>query len=382
MASGPWPRLRFVAKTHPRGRRDGNSEERRLTETEAPAPNRVRRAAVIIALIGLVLATGIIAYVGFGKVVSAFAEIGWKGLIGLCVTYLAPVGLLAAAWLVLDPGAPIKTWFTFYFARLVRDASGELLPFSSLGGFVFGARAAILGGVDPAIAISTTVADVTAEFIGQLGFTAIGIALLWYRPGPQGENQQLITSSVLGLGAGVLAAAAFILLQRRATGPIERGVARWAPSALAQTSAVVASLHGLYQRPARLTASSVLHLSAWVLGGVGVWAGLWIAGRHMSLRTIMGVESLVYVVRTITFAAPMGLGVIEGGYVVVGHLFGLSPEFALALSLIKRVRDIVIGLPALALWQVMEGRRLLAPAPSADADAVDCDTDTTKPRLP
>jgi hypothetical protein len=44
----------------------------------------------------------------------------------------------------------------------VRDASGELLPFSSLGGFVFGARAAILGGVDPAVAISTTVADVTA----------------------------------------------------------------------------------------------------------------------------------------------------------------------------------------------------------------------------
>jgi putative membrane protein len=344
--------------------------KRRLTETEAPAPNRVRRAAVIAALIGLVLATAIIGYFGFGKVAGAFAEIGWKGLIGLCLTYLVPVALLAAAWLVLDPGAPpAKTLLTFYFARLVRDASGELLPFSSLGGFVFGARAAILGGVEPAVAISTTVADVTAEFIGQLGFTALGIALLWYRPGPQGENQQLITSSILGLGAGVLAAAAFILLQRRATRPIERGVARWAPSALAQTSAVVASLHELYQKPARLTLSSVLHLSAWVLGGVGVWAGLWIAGHHLSLRTIMGVESLVYVVRTVTFAMPMGLGVIEGGYVVVGGLFGLSPEFALALSLIKRVRDIAIGLPALAIWQAMEGRRLLttpgAPKPRA-----------------
>jgi hypothetical protein len=51
---------------------------------------------------------------------------------------------------------------------------------------------------------------------------------------------------------------------------------------------------------------------------------------------------------------------------VVGALFGLSPEFALALSLIKRVRDIVIGVPALALWQAMEGRRLLAkPSPLA-----------------
>ena len=342
-----------------------------MTETEAPGPNRVRRAAVVIMLIGLVLATGIIGYVGFGKVVSALAEIGWKGLLGLCLTYLVPVGLLAAAWLVLDPGAPpAKTWVTFYFARLVRDASGELLPFSSLGGFVFGARAAILGGVDPAVAISTTVADVTAEFIGQLGFTALGhrAALVPARtPGREPAADHLVRARYRR--AGVLPpAAAFILLQRRATGPIERGVARWAPAALAQTSAVVASLHGLYQKPARLTASSVLHLSAWVLGGIGVWAGLWIAGRHLSLRTIMGVESLVYVVRTITFAAPMGLGVIEGGYVVVGHLFGLTPEFALALSLIKRVRDIAIGLPALALWQVMEGRRLLI-APAAPCRA-------------
>jgi glycosyltransferase 2 family protein len=315
--------------------------------------------AVIAALLGLVLATAIIAWVGFGKVASAFAEIGWRGLLAMCAFYLAPVGVLAAAWLVLDPGAPLRHLVTFYFARLVRDASGELLPFSSIGGYVFGARAAILGGVEPAMAISTTVVDITAEFIGQLGFTALGLVLLTHQPSANFESQQLLTASLFGLGAGALAAAAFVLAQRRATRPIERWVARWAPSALAQTSAVVGSLHALYQKPARLTASSVLHLAAWILQAIGVWAGLWVAGRHMSLRTIMGVESLVYVVRTLTFAAPMGLGVIEGSYVVVGHLFGLTPEFALALSLIKRVRDIVIGLPALALWQVMEGRRLL-----------------------
>jgi putative membrane protein len=362
----PWPRRGFEAKTFSAAaaRRGGISEGRRLSAPESAGGGHVRRAAIIAALLGLVLATVIIVYFGFDKVVLALEKIGWRGLAGLCVCYLVPVGFLAAAWLVLDPGAPPKAWFTFYFARLVRDASGELLPFSSLGGFVFGARAAILGGVEPAVAISTTVVDVTAEFIGQLGFTALGIALLFNRPQAPQEDQALLQSSVLGLGAGVLAAAAFILLQRRATGPIERAVARWAPSALAQTSAVVGSVHALYQKPARLTVSSVLHLAAWVLGGVGVWAGLWFAGRHMSLRTIMGVESLVYVVRTITFAAPMGLGVIEGGYVVVGALFGLTPEFALALSLIKRVRDIVIGLPALALWQAMEGRRLLATKPN------------------
>ncbi|HEY1750785.1 MAG TPA: lysylphosphatidylglycerol synthase domain-containing protein [Caulobacteraceae bacterium] len=332
-----------------------------MSSPEPTGRSRARRVAVIVALIGLVLATGLIAYVGFGKVVQAFAEIGWRGLVGMIATYLVPVGLLAAAWLVLDPGAPPRTWITFYFARLVRDASGELLPFSSLGGFVFGARAAILGGVEPAVAIATTVGDVTAEFIGQLGFAALGIALLFSHSGAGVEDQELLQSCVLGLGAGVLAAVLFVAVQRWASGPIERSVARWAPSALAQTSAVVTLVHQLYRKPARLTVSSVLHLCAWILGGVGVWAGLWVAGRHMSLRTIMGLESLVYVVRTVTFFVPMGFGAIEGGYVVVGHLFGLSAEFSLALSLIKRVRDVAIGLPALLIWQGMEGRRLLLP---------------------
>ena len=162
-----------------------------------------------------------------------------------------------------------------------------------------------------------------------------------------------------------MAAAAFVLLQRRASGPIERMAwragrrARWP-----RPGAVVASLHALYQKPLLLTLSSFMHLAAWVLGAVGVWAGLWVAGLHMSLRTIVCLESLVYIVRTLTFAVPMGLGVIEGGYLAVGILlFGPQhADFAVALSLMKRVRDVAIGLPALALWQVMEGRRLLAAA--------------------
>ena len=350
-----------------------------MSEPESAGGSHVRRAAIVAALVGLALATGLIGYVGFGKVAGAFAEIGFRGLFGLIAAYLPPVGLLAAAWLVLDPGAPPRTWFTLYFARLVRDASGELLPFSSLGGFVFGARAAILGGVEPAVAISTTVVDVTAEFIGQLGFSALGIALLFSRAGAGVEDQELLQSSLLGLGAGVLAAVLFVLLQRWASGPIERAVGRWAPSALAQTSAVVSSVHALYHKPTRLTVSSVLHLSAWVLGGVGVWAGLWLAGPqyHLSLRTIMGLESLVYVVRTMTFFVPMGLGAIEGGYVIVGHLFGLSAEFCLALSLIKRLRDIAIGVPALVIWQAMEGRRLLAKSKAA-AEAAPAEI-TSKP---
>jgi putative membrane protein len=329
-------------------------------------------------LVGLAIATAIILYVGWDEIIAGFLKIGWRGLLALIGMYLGPVAILSAAWLVIDPSLRVRFWPALYFARLVRDASGELLPFSSLGGFVFGARAAILGGVEPVAAISTTMVDVTAEFIGQLGFAALGAVLLFYRP--EAPPQDLIPTSLVGLAAGAAAAIAFIFLQHRFTGPVERTIARWAPSnAIAQEGAVTASLHALYQRPGRLMLSSFLHLAAWVLGAVGVWAGLWVAGLHMSLRTIVCLESLVYVVRTLTFAVPMGLGVIEGGYLGVGALLQDPHQpinlaaFAVSLSLMKRVRDIAIGLPAIAIWQVLEGRRLLIPVDAGKTGAPNAD---------
>jgi hypothetical protein len=39
----------------------------------------------------------------------------------------------------------------------------------------------------------------------------------------------------------------------------------------------------------------------------------------------------------------------------------LGPEVALALSLIKRIRELTVGLPALLAWQMIEGHRLVRP---------------------
>jgi hypothetical protein len=43
-----------------------------------------------------------------------------------------------------------------------------------------------------------------------------------------------------------------------------------------------------------------------------------------------------------------------------GALLGLPADLALAVSLTKRVRELAFGLPGLAAWQWVEGRRWLA----------------------
>ena len=63
-------------------------------------------------------------------------------------------------------------------------------------------------------------------------------------------------------------------------------------------------------------------------------------------------------IRSIGFVVPNSVGVQEGAYILLGGAFGLSPEMGLALSLLKRARDLTIGLPVIALWQAIEGGRL------------------------
>ena len=82
------------------------------------------------------------------------------------------------------------------------------------------------------------------------------------------------------------------------------------------------------------------------------------------------IEALIQVLSSAAFVVPAALGVQEGGFLVLGGLIGLTPDVALALALVRRTRDVVIFVPALAWWQLSLGRRLLrrpGPDPSAPA---------------
>ena len=101
-----------------------------------------------------------------------------------------------------------------------------------------------------------------------------------------------------------------------------------------------------------------LHLACWVAGALEVWVALRLAGRPLDFAVVLVIESLLYAIRTVAFAIPNAVGVQEGAYILVGGAFGLTPEMGLALSLLKRARDLLIGLPALGAWQALEGGRL------------------------
>jgi putative membrane protein len=325
----------------------------------APVSRRARLLVALAAIAGLALATAVIGAFGLTAVLAALERIGWRGFAALTAYSILPFALLGTAWFVLAPGPPPGRWPVFVWARILRDGATEVLPFSQIGGFAVGARAAILHGVAPLAAFSTTVVDVTCELIAQLGFTALGVAMLATRLSGGSAHGGLIGASVLGLALSAAGAVAFIAAQRRGLRLVEGLARRFLPGAVAGAGAFGRALNALYERPWRLAAAVAIHLAAWVASAAGAWIALRLAGVAIGLAEVLAIEALVTAVRSAAFVAPMGVGVQEAAYALVGPIFGLPPEMALALSLIKRARDLAIGLPALLVWQAFEGRRLV-----------------------
>jgi len=82
-------------------------------------------------------------------------------------------------------------------------------------------------------------------------------------------------------------------------------------------------------------------------------------GHPVGIGEALVIESLLHAVRGAAFAIPSALGAQEGALVVLCAAFGIPPEQAIALSLVKRAADLVLGVPGLLGWQMLEWGRLM-----------------------
>jgi glycosyltransferase 2 family protein len=323
--------------------------------------SRARVTGIVAALLGLAVATAVIGYFNVGAVLKAIAPIGVGGFLAVVAAQVVLFAPLGFAWWLVAP-CPAGTLPVFMGGRLSREAASDVLPFSSIGGLVIAARVAVLGGVTSSVSFGSCVVDISVEMVAQLIYTLIGVALLAHRLGGFRGHGQLLWPVLASLAIAVSVAGSFIATQKRGLDVIERLVQRMIPSAAEQTAAVAQVISEAYNRPVRLAVCLVIHVMCWFGAAAGTWLILDFIGHPLPFWSVVAIESLLFAIRNAAFVVPSGLGVQEGSYALLGPLFGLPAEAALALSLLKRARDIVIGVPVLLLWQLAEGRRSLREA--------------------
>src|SRR6266576_4947457 len=333
------------------------------------ASGKIRITMWLLGLAGAALFTFLLIRQGASQVGAAFTSAGWA--IGAVVIYhfAVPVSLDAIAWWALFPKSDRPSLWQLFWMRWIGESVSTLVPSAAVGGDVVRARLAALHGASVPVAAASVLVDITLGVFAQIAFTLSGLALIVTATG----HESFVRPTLMGAVIGVLAIIGFYVVQRlgmfRFIGKI---ISRLANSE--DWHSLVHSGHTLdeairrqYARRRGVITCCAATATSLILGSGEIWVALYALDLRATLVNAVILQSMVLTIRSVVFPVPGALGVQEGGYVLVGNLLGIPGDAAFALSLIARVRELILGIPGLIAWQVIEDRRLLRARLAASA---------------
>jgi putative membrane protein len=311
-------------------------------------------------MLGLALLIGLVIRADLAAIVQILALAGWKLL--WLIPYRALYFLLyAVGWLILlrpyDQQRQVGLGYLFWVTS-VREAVDRLLPVASIGGSVVGIRLMRWRRLAAVPVSATVIVEILLTLCVLYLFTALGLYLLFDLHTIGQEYRHLLLAFLLTLPAPLAIAlllrygSVFARLQR-ALRPL-LGVSALSDEAIALDRELRACL----SRGWALLGVASLQLGAVASGAFEIWFVLRLCGHPVGVGAALMLESLIQALRHLAFFIPAGLGVQEAGLVLFGHVLGISSELALAVSMAKRMREILCGVPPLLSWQWLEGRRL------------------------
>ncbi len=320
---------------------------------------KLKITAYLLGLTGGLLFTALLIRQGVVAVGAAVVAAGWA-IAAVAAFHLIPIFLDAIAWWVLFPKTERPSRRNLFWMRWIGESISNLVPSAQVGGDIVRARLATITGTPMATAAATVIVDVVVGVVTQIGFTLLGLGLLVEVTG----RTTLVGPTLLGAVIGAAAITGFYVAQRlgmfRFVSVIITRLIRspeW--SSLVQSGEKLdQTVVALYRRRgATFSCCAVTVISLLVSSGE-IWIVLRALGSAATVTNAIILQSMAMTVRSAAFAVPGQLGVQEGGYIVIGSLLGIPGDTAFAISLIARCRDLAIGIPGLAAWQWIEGRRL------------------------
>jgi putative membrane protein len=235
------------------------------------------------------------------------------------------------------------------------------------------------------VSAATVLVDITVSVFTQTVFTILGLGLLILATG----QMNLMGPALAGAPLAIAAVACFYTVQRLGLFRLFTAIAsrlannpEWR-SAAGKGGEVDEVLRQIYAKRQVILACCLCTMASWLIGSAEVWIGLYALGLPSSFDKAVILESVGQGVRSALFFIPGAIGVHEGGYLFVGGLLGIPGDAAFALALIRRVRELALGVPGLIVWQLIEGgrawRKHLLPAVRESQDEASGEPQTKSP---
>jgi putative membrane protein len=308
-----------------------------------------------LGLAGVALFIVLLLREGAGQVGLAIARAGW-GLLLLTLYHLVQTLSDSVGWLVLIPKNNRVRLIRSFFLHWVGESINNLLPTARVGGDIVVSRMAAMWGMPLKTAIAAIIVDVTIGIVARVLFLITAGILLVAATG----RTDLVRPVLVAVLTCVLAVTGFYAVQRA-------GIFRWSTilaSRLAKSpqwesliqggEALDRTIRALYMRRSGVVGCCFYWILSWIIASGEIWIGLWILGLRPSFTTAIILESTSLFVRGAAFLVPGAVGVQEGGYILLGNILGIPGDMALALALLRRVRELALGIPGVIAWQIVE----------------------------
>jgi putative membrane protein len=318
----------------------------------------LKAAAYIAGLCGLALLVGLVIHADVPAILHTWQQAG-APLLWLIPYRVIFFALYAVGWRAMlrpfDPDGRAGYGYVLWVTT-VREAVDRLLPVASVGGGVVGVRLMRRRGLAAVPVSATVIVEILLTLITLYVFGALATVILLHSGASSNHRDVIVVlafSLPIPLGSLLLLRYGSVFQRlERFLGPLV---------GLSGSDAGVsldADLRACLGHVRTLGIAGALQFVALVSAAVEIWWALRLFGHPVSAASAVMLEGLTQALRHLAFIVPAGLGVQEGALVLFGHALGISTELALAVSAVKRLREILCGVPPLLWWQWLETRTL------------------------
>jgi len=306
---------------------------------------------------GLLLFTLLLIWQGLLDVIHLLLASGWSLLL-LPLIWLPSMLPTTESWRLLFKPSHEPQFAVSFAAMWMGRAVNNLLPVATIGGEVVKARLITLKGCRGTDASASVLVDKTIQVLALIVWGLTGISLLLYLS--IDDDLALITlTGFMLLAAGVAGffyvqkAGMFHLLARLGEKLVKSDAWEGITNNAQEVDRQVIST---YQRRARILYAILYKSLGLMLQTTEVWLACYLLGHPISVIEALMLKSLTSTVSDIAFIIPNAYGIQEGAYIMMGTLVGFSADFSLAVSLATRIRELLVDVPGLLMWQVIEGK--------------------------
>jgi putative membrane protein len=311
----------------------------------------------IAALLGLLGAIWLVWRDNPGAVLALMRTAGY-GLLLAGAAHVLPMLANARDWQTLIRGANRPSLAGMLHLVWIRESIDCMLPVARIGGEIVSFRLMRRRGMVASMAAASLVVDMQLTLISQMLFTMFSIGFLL----THSASNSLRLAGDLAWGVVALAPILVLFSIVQHASPFERMTRVLNRITSGQLTALVGPSAHIDRRIKSIWRRRwvvLRYLFFWqplqcLATALEIWIALRFLGVRMGFTEAVVIESLIQAISSAAFFVPGGLGVQEGGFVLIGSALGLDPSASLALAGARRIRDLLVFLPGLLAWQFAE----------------------------